>query len=47
MPLDLDATNALGGEQALDPVDVRRSFADQTFAFTVRAAEILLLDAWY
>jgi hypothetical protein len=32
---------------ALDPVDVRRSLAEQTFAFTVRAAEILLLDARY
>ena len=34
---DVDAANALGEQQSLDPVDVRSSLADQSAALTMRA----------
>src|SRR4029077_7958742 len=43
---DLDAANALGEQQPLDPVDVRSPLADQPGALTVRAPQILLVDTW-
>src|ERR1700686_3964320 len=42
---DIDAPNALAEQQPLDPVDVRSSLADQPAALTVRAPQILLVDA--
>jgi hypothetical protein len=45
VPLDVDPTDALTEEQALDPIDVCRSLADQTVAFTMGAAQVLLLGA--
>src|SRR5262245_52824935 len=43
---DVDAPNALGEQQSLDPVDVRSPLADQPAALTVRAPQILLVDTW-
>src|SRR5215813_426448 len=41
---DVDAPNALGEQQPLDPVDVRSPLSDQPAALTVRAPQILLVD---
>ena len=43
---DVDVPNALAEQQPLDPVDVRGPLADQPAALTVRAPQILLVDAW-
>ena len=40
---DVDAPNALGEQQSLNPVDVRSPLADQPAALTVRAPQILLV----
>src|SRR5215467_12959549 len=42
---DVDAANALGKQQPFDPVDMCSPFADQPAALTVRAPQILFLDA--
>src|SRR5215469_165819 len=41
---DVDAPNALGEQQSLNPVDVRSPLTDQPAALTVRAPQILLVD---
>src|SRR5262249_56757057 len=41
---DVDAPNALGEQQSLDPVDVRSPLSDQPAALAVRAPQILLVD---
>src|SRR5262252_130893 len=41
---DVDAPNALGEQQSLDPVDVRSPLADQPAPLTVGAPQILLVD---
>src|ERR1700758_1683769 len=40
-------TYALGEQQSLDPINVRRSLADQSPALTVRVSQVFLLDRWY
>src|SRR5215467_323570 len=42
---DIDAPNALGEQQSFDPVDMRSPFPHQPAALTVRAPQILFLDA--
>ena len=41
----LDATDALGEQEPLDPIDMSRALPDQALPFAMRAAGIFLLDA--
>jgi hypothetical protein len=43
-PQRLEIIDALGCEQALDPVDVRHAFSDQPLALAVSAPRVLPLD---
>src|SRR5262249_56204373 len=43
--LDIDVTDALGEQQALDAIDVRCSLVDQPAAFAMRAPHIFFVDA--
>lgn len=45
--LRLDATDPLGKQQTLDPIDMACAFADQTLTLPMRPARIFLLDRWH
>src|SRR5262245_12120634 len=44
--LHVDAANALGKQQSLYAVDVRRPLTDEPTALAVGAAQVLLIDTW-
>jgi hypothetical protein len=44
--LYVDAADALGKQQSLYTVDVRRPLSDQTTAFAVGAAQVFFIDSW-